>query len=398
MSRKIRLAAVGLGNRTGKYLQYVAEHPDLADLVAVADPDSSKVEEVRKVFSLSDDMVFSSMEDLVAADVNIDACIIATPDMSHAELSVMAMRSGWHVLLEKPMGQTLEQCMDIVKTSRETGRMVTVCYVLRYHPYFVKLKEVSLGPSVGRILSVRHTERVGVDRTAHTFVRGPWNIKEMNTTVFFTKCCHDVDFVLWLVGNDVESIVSEPGSRPFVPANAPEGASSRCIDCPVERSCPYSAVDLYLRRRDWIRGFTAMPGETQDDMICRVLRESRYGRCVYACPENDLPDRHKVTLEMKSGICAEVIMDCLTDATNRVTFIDCEHAVIYGDQDTIEVRYKDGSPTEKYDFRWAASLDYHAGADFSIVEDFLHAISSGSLQTRTLCEESLQSHLVCLQA
>ena len=54
------------------------------------------------------------------------------------------MRCGWHVLLEKPMGQTEEQCRDIVEVSAETGRIVTVCYILRYHPYFMKLKELSV--------------------------------------------------------------------------------------------------------------------------------------------------------------------------------------------------------------------------------------------------------------
>ena len=47
------------------------------------------------------------------------------------------------LLLEKPMGQSEEQCQDIVNVSAETGKMVTVCYILRYHPYFMKLKELS---------------------------------------------------------------------------------------------------------------------------------------------------------------------------------------------------------------------------------------------------------------
>jgi predicted dehydrogenase len=46
--------------------------------------------------------------------------------------------------------------MDIVKVSKETGKMATVCYVLRYHPYFMKLKELSRNTAMGNILSVRH--------------------------------------------------------------------------------------------------------------------------------------------------------------------------------------------------------------------------------------------------
>lgn len=395
--RKVKIAAIGLGNRTYKYLHYIAEHRDLADLVAVIDGDESKYVRAKEMFSIPDERCFSSVEDLLDSGIEVDACIIGTPDVSHYELTIQALESGWHVLLEKPMGQSVQQCRDIVRTSKKTGKLVTVCYVLRYHPYFIKMKELSESPSVGKILSIRHTERVGYDRTAHTFVRGPWNRKEMNTTVFFTKCCHDVDLVLWLSGQDVKSIASVKGNRVFSEDNAPVGAASRCIECQIEHSCPYSAVDLYLRRRDWIKGFMPLTGESQEDMIGRVLAESRYGRCVYCCPENDVIDRQKVILEMESGMRAEISMECLTDATNRVTLIDCENAVIYGDESSIEVRYKDGRGTDEYDFRWTESLGYHARADFHIIEEFIDAIYEGHLNTRTTSENSLESHLICLQ-
>lgn len=396
--RPVRIAAIGLGNRTCKYLRYVAEHQDIATLVAVVDPDMSKAGETGRDFNLPSDCCFESMDALVASRMEIDACIIGTPDIYHHELAVKAMRSGWHVLLEKPMGQTPGQCLDIVRTSSGTGKMVTVCYVLRYHPYFMKLKEIADDASLGRMLSIRHTERVGKDRLAHTFVRGPWNMKEMNTTVFFTKCCHDVDFVLWLSGGDVRSVKSVKGKRIFTADDAPEGSSRRCLDCSIEKTCPYSAVDLYLRRRDWIKGFAALPGESQEDTIVRMLENSRYGRCVYHCPENDVVDSQSVLLEMESGVKAEIIMDCPTDETNRVTVIDCENAVISGDESFVEVKYKDSGRTEKYDFRWTESLGYHAKADFHVVREFIEAIHEGHLQTRTSCADALQSHLICFRA
>ena len=399
MHGKVKIAAVGLGNRTCKYLRYLEEHGDAAELVAVVDPDLSKADQVMAVYSLPQERCFKSFDELAASGLHLDACIIGTPDLYHHELAVAAMRCGWHVLLEKPMGQTEEQCRDIVEVSAETGRMVTVCYILRYHPYFMKLKELSADPKMGKILSVKHIERVGRDRTAHTFVRGPWNMKEMNTTVFFTKCCHDVDFVIWLTGDQVKSVKSEKGSRIFTPAQTPSGAADRCVRCAVEQNCPYSAVDLYLRRKDWIKGFVAQPGETGDEMIVRMLNESRYGRCVYNCPDNDVIDRQSVVMEMASGIRAEVIMECVTDEKDRYTVIECEDAVITGDETFIEVTYKDPSvPGERYDFKWTRGMELHAGADHQIVKEFIDAIASGELQTRTPSGESLASHLICFQA
>ena len=395
---RVKIAAVGLGNRTCKYLRYVAEHQDVAELVAVVDTDVVRFGKVQASFNLSSERCFSSLDALAESGIEVDACIIGTPDIYHHEMALKAMRCGWHVLLEKPMAQTQEQCEEIVRVSEETGKMVSVCYVLRYHPYFTKLKELVDDPRVGRLLSVKQVEKVGKDRMTHTFIRGPWNKTEMNTSVFFTKCCHDVDFVLWLTGDDVAFVTSQHGTKMFTEAGAPEGTAERCLDCSLERNCPYSAVDLYLRRKDWIKGFAPMSGENREEMILRILKESRYGRCVYRCPENDVIDRQSVVLGMESGIKAEIIMECNTHETARLTAIDCLNAVISGDENTIEVKYKDGSSPEVYDFKWTRSLELHAGADLLIVQEFIEAIRDGHLQTRTLSCESFVSHKICFLA
>ena len=272
---RVKIAAVGLGNRTCKYLRYVAENSGVVELVAVIDTDVSRFGKAQETFGLSAESCFSSLDALAESGIEVDACIIGTPDIYHHEMAIKAMRSGWHVLLEKPMAQTQEQCEEIVRVSEETGKLVSVCYVLRYHPYFIKLKELSEMPEAGCILSVRHIERVGRDRVAHTFARGPWNKTEMNTSVFFTKCCHDVDFVLWLVGDDVKSVDSERGARMFTEASAPIDSADRCLNCPLESDCPYSAVDLYLRRRDWIKGFAPVSGESQEETISRIQSRLR---------------------------------------------------------------------------------------------------------------------------
>ena len=399
MSRsRVKIAAVGLGNRTCKYLHYIAEHQDVAELVAVVDIDETRFDQVKGKFSLSPESCFKTLEELADSGIEVDACIIGTPDIHHYEMTLKSLHYGWHVLLEKPMAQTQAECEEIARVSKQTGKLVSICYVLRYHPYFIKLKQLTESQHVGKILSVQHTERVGRDRLSHTFVRGPWNKTEMNTSVFFTKCCHDVDFVLWLIGEDVARVDVAKGKQLFTAENAPEGSAIRCVNCSLEQSCKYSAVDLYLRRKDWIKGFTALQGECEDDMIRRILNESRYGRCVYHCPENDVTSHQCVNLEMTSGIRAGITMDCTSEESNRITVIECENAIISGDESIIEVNYRNGQPTETYDFEWAKKLKFHAGADQLIIKEFIEAVSEGHLQTRTPDTTSLISHSICFLA
>ena len=236
---QIRIAAIGLGNRTCKYLHYVKEHQDVARLAAIVEPDKARLTAIRELFQLPEAVCFSSIEDFFASGVQLDACIIGTPDNLHFDLTHRAMNNGWSVLLEKPMAQTADECRSIAEAAERTGALVSVCYVLRYHPYFMKIRELSQRPQMGAIVSVSHTERVGNDRTAHTYVRGPWNVAEMDPTVFLSKCCHDVDFVLWLIGNDVKSVRSTGTANHFRPENAPEGAAARCLDCKFESQCRY---------------------------------------------------------------------------------------------------------------------------------------------------------------
>ena len=131
---------------------------------------------------------------------------------------------------------------------------------------------------------------------------------------------------------------------------------------------------VQLCRKDWIKGFTSLPGETQEITIRRILEESRYGRCVYKCPEHDGVEYQSLELNMSSGIRAEIIMECNTDDPSRLTTIDCENAVILGDESTITVEYKDNKPSESYDFCWAKSMKLHAGADLLIIQEFIDTI------------------------
>ena len=88
-------------------------------------------------------------------------------------------------------------------------------------------------------------------------------------------------------------------------------------------------------------------------------------------------------------------MECNTDDTARVTTIDCDNAVIFGDECTITIKFKDNTPAEEYDFSWAKSMKLHAGADLLKIQDFLDAIRGGHLQTRTSGKTPFLSHKIC---
>lgn len=393
----IRLGAIGLGNRACKYLKYVEENPGLVRLVAVAEPDALRRAQIAAGFRLDSSFVFSSADELFAADAGLDAVIIASPDSTHYPYAMKAIERGLAVLLEKPVATSLDECIALEKAAAEHKVLVAVCYVLRFHPLYLRLKEIldgSLGEILGGIRSVRHIIHVGKDRMTHTFVRGLWSREEEASPIILSKASHDIDILYWLTGQRAVQVSSAGGLEKFRPDNAPGGSSLRCIDCALDGQCPYSAVDLYLRRGEWTRGFDVFPGETATDAVMRELRGGRYGRCVYRCG-NNVPDRQVVDLVLESGATVNLEMDGIGMQEGRETLVSCENGEVYADDSGITVRCS--GEVRRIDMSAYAGMPLHSGADTAVVADFISAVSGGKFRGADI-SSALHSHEICFLA
>ena len=396
-SGPVSIVAIGAGNRTSKYLEYVKQHPDRVRLVGVVELNDIRRQSVAERFGLEPSQCYADYHDFFRNPVQADAVMICTPENRHFEPTMLAIEAGCHVLLEKPIAQTLEECQAIGEAARKKGVLVSVCHVLRYHPYFMKVKELVDSGELGHIISINHRTSVGVDRAAHGFVRGIWRSERLSNPMLMSKCCHDIDFLLWLTKTPCRKLTSFGSLRWFKAKNAPEGSAERCIDCRGESRCPFSAVDLYQVRRDWIANFDVPEGKTIDDVIEDQLREGLYGRCVYHC-DNDVVDHQIVSMEMESEVTINFSMDIFTLKDCRETHISLTEGEIDGDENRLRVRRFRGAEETVYDFSGLAHQPFHAGADLAIVADFIDAIRTGRRDLVTSIERSVESHRICFEA
>ena len=394
----IRLAAIGLGNRTRKYLRYVASHPEEVTLSMIVETDDERRKEIQHKFNLPSRYCFSSTKDFFSKTRTIDAVIIGTPDDTHYDICLSAIDHGYHCLLEKPIAQTEKECRAIKDAASARGVIICVCYVLRYHPFYIKLKEIISDGDLGPIISVNHIENVGLDRMTHSYVRGIWGDSEISCPIFLSKCCHDVDLLLWLTGKKPVRLYSFGSLNWFKKENAPEGSAERCIDCQIETDCPFSAVDLYDRRRDWIDNFIVRKGEIIDDSIARELKEGRFGRCVYHC-DNNVVDHQTVALEMADKTNVTITMCAFTRATTRITKICCAYGEILADEQSITIEHFRRNRREFLNFSEIFNQPLHGNSDMYIVADFIKAVSDPENHTvRCSIDEALESHVVCFKA
>ena len=192
-SAPVRVIVIGAGNRARKYLEYAHRFPERLRPVAVAELNGQRRRSLAREFSLPAAACFARYEELFAAGIDADMVLVTTPDAVHYDPAVRAIRAGYHVLLEKPIAQRWDECLEIARLAREHGVLVSVCHVLRYHPYFTKIRQLVASGELGEIVSVNHTVCVGLDRMLHSYVRGVFRRAQEANPILLAKCCHDID-------------------------------------------------------------------------------------------------------------------------------------------------------------------------------------------------------------
>ena len=381
----VRVAFIGVGNRAGKYLSCLPSDARAAFLV---DPDPIRLSQAAAKYGVPANACFPDAESFFSVHREVDGVIITTPDRLHHRQAMAAIRAGYPVLLEKPAAASQEEFDSLLEESERAGVPVSVCLVMRYHPYFRRIKEIVESGEIGRILSIDHTESIGPDRMGHTFVRGLWSRKDLSCPIFLSKCSHDVDFLLWLSGGQAQNISSEGGLTKFHAGRAPAGAALRCQDCPLD--CPYSAVKLYRDRQAWVAGFDVPEGRTLEKVIEEELETGRYGRCVYHC-DNNVNDLQDVRIRLDNGILLRMLLDGVSLEEGRRTVIRGTDGLLRAQGTTLEINGR----TE--DFSALADLPLHAGADRLLVEDFLDSLRTGH-PTAAPLSTTREAHRICFLA
>ncbi|CAE7880197.1 unnamed protein product, partial [Symbiodinium sp. KB8] len=106
------------------------ENPDLMTVVAVAEPRKYHRELVRSAYGIPSSRAFTDWREAAKLPRMADFVMIGTQDKDHVEPAVAFARLGYHILLEKPMATTAEDCVRIVEEAQKANVMLAVCHVL----------------------------------------------------------------------------------------------------------------------------------------------------------------------------------------------------------------------------------------------------------------------------
>jgi predicted dehydrogenase len=416
MSHPLELVVIGAGQRGATaYASYAFAHPEAVRIVAVAEPNAERRTQLADEHDIDDERCFDSWEALVAAGQLGQGAIIATQDQMHVEPAVAAMEAGYDVLLEKPMAHTLAGCIRLVQTAERTGRTLQICHVLRYSPFWQSIKRVLDSGRLGKIVTVEHRENVAYWHMAHSFVRGNWGNTAASSPMILAKCCHDLDLLHWNLPGRCARLSSFGSLLHFRAAAVGSEIPRRCTDgCPIEESCPFSAIGIYMEGRPFLSmagreteraidparpmrwPFTVVADDPTVENRLHALETGPYGRCVYHC-DNDVVDHQIVSMEWSTGASVALIMHGHSNEEHRSMRYDGSAATLrarFGYESEITI-YDHGGGEETIPIQ--IEHDGHGGGDAGIMADFVKVLH-GEVDALTNARESLESHLLAFAA
>lgn len=179
---KVGIIGVGyLGMQHARIISYLEE----AELAAVADVDFKKALEIGNRHGVAYYQNYEEMLD------EIDAGIVATPTSEHFHISMNLLKHGKHVLVEKPITETIEQAEQLVETARSDGLVLQVGHLERFNPAVEAVENMISDPKF-----------IEVQRL------GSFSARSLDVDVVLDLMIHDLDIILALIKDEVNVIRS----------------------------------------------------------------------------------------------------------------------------------------------------------------------------------------------
>ena len=383
MNPPLRLAILGCGSRGRTYARLAASMAGRYRITAAADLVDGRCQQVAALAEPGEIRTFGDAQSFFEAGKLADVVIIASQDADHFDHASAALHLGYDILLEKPAAESIERCEALDALARQLGRRIALCFVLRYTPFYAKVKSIIEEGRLGRIITIRASEGVEPFHQAHSFVRGHWSNTAASTPMIVAKCSHDADLLCWLSGSTPRTVHSLGGLEWFHEANAPEAAPARCTDgCPAQADCTYDAHRYLGDKRSWLRMVMDDAENADDARILEFLKTSSWGRCVYRC-DNDAVDHQVLSTRMENGVTATLTMtafDCGRSIDIHGTRASLRGGTPYQEAGTPELWLRDHRSGREESIEIPApdqnGYSGHGGGDYGLM-DALDSLFSG---------------------
>ena len=192
----IRLGIIGCGGMSRSHAANLG-NVDRVRVTATVDVDADRAQAAAEAFGGG---VRAATDYRDVLD-DIDAALLVLPHHLHHPVGLDCLQAGKHVLMEKPLANTEQECLDLIEAADKAQRVLMVAYVMRFHPLLLKLKDLLDQKTFGECFQMSiWTEQFT------KYPPGHWtrSAKTIGGGQLFSHGCHYIDLLLWYLGAPIE--------------------------------------------------------------------------------------------------------------------------------------------------------------------------------------------------
>jgi len=194
--RKVKLGVIGAGAFSNSHLKGI-KYAENCEAIAICDVDVERAKAQAEKFHI--ERVYQDYHELLVCE-DIEAVTLPLPDQVHKQITIDALRAGKHVLCEKPMALSLEECREMIDAAKETGKLLMVGQIGRYNNHYNTAIEMINNGEIGELFFVE--SEYAHDYSAAGGV-GSWRVTPERHAIIGGGC-HAVDLLRRIAGNPEE--------------------------------------------------------------------------------------------------------------------------------------------------------------------------------------------------
>jgi UDP-N-acetyl-2-amino-2-deoxyglucuronate dehydrogenase len=203
MAKIISFGLLGCGRIAQRHAEHINSK---GKLVAVCDTVKEKADALASKYEAR---AYYSIDDMLEAEKSIDVISVCSPNGLHAEHSIKGLKAGFHVLCEKPMALSAQDCGEMIKAGERTNKRLFAIKQNRFNPPVEAVKKVIDDGKLGKIMSVQLS--CFWNRNPDYYHNSWKGTKDLDGGTLFTQFSHFIDLLYWMVG-DVKNVQAYVGN------------------------------------------------------------------------------------------------------------------------------------------------------------------------------------------
>ncbi|HVS95280.1 MAG TPA: Gfo/Idh/MocA family oxidoreductase [Puia sp.] len=193
MNKGLQFAIIGCGRIAQRHAEHIQR---LGKLVAVCDIVAPKAKELAEKYNAA---CYHQVDDLLNRHRDIDVVSVCSPNGLHAEHTIKALRAGFHVLCEKPMALTVQDCGEMINAAERANRRLFIVKQNRFNPPVAAVKRLIDEGRLGKIYSAQLS---CFWNRNEAYYKDSWKgTKGLDGGTLFTQFSHFIDLLYWIVGD-----------------------------------------------------------------------------------------------------------------------------------------------------------------------------------------------------